>query len=30
MKKYNDEWYTIGTIVGILAGITIGYLMFSC
>lgn len=28
MKDYNEKWYLIGTVVGVFAGITIGYLMF--
>jgi hypothetical protein len=28
MKDYNEKWYIIGTIIGIFAGITIGWLMF--
>jgi hypothetical protein len=28
MKDYNEKWYIIGTLVGIFAGIAIGYLMF--
>jgi hypothetical protein len=29
MKDYNEKWYFLGTLVGIMAGITIGWLMFS-
>ena len=29
MKDYNEKWYLIGTFVGIMAGITIGWLLFS-
>lgn len=29
MKEFNEKWYLIGTLVGILAGITIGWLMFA-
>jgi len=29
MKDFNEKWYFIGTAVGILAGITIGWLMFA-
>ena len=29
MKDFNEKWYLIGTLVGILAGITIGWLMFA-
>jgi len=28
MKDFNEKWYIIGTVVGIFAGITIGWLMF--
>jgi hypothetical protein len=28
MKNYNEKWYFIGTIVGIFAGIALGWLMF--
>lgn len=28
MKDFNEKWYFIGTVVGIFAGITIGWLMF--
>lgn len=28
MKDYNEKWYLIGSIVGLFAGITIGFLMF--
>jgi hypothetical protein len=27
-SDFNHKWYIIGTIVGMFAGITIGYLMF--
>jgi hypothetical protein len=26
-KDFNDKWYIIGTIVGLFAGITVGWLM---
>lgn len=29
MKDYNEKWYFIGTVVGIFAGITIGWFLFS-
>ena len=29
MKDFNEKWYILGTIVGIFAGITIGWLMFT-
>lgn len=29
MKDFNEKWYTIGTIVGVFAGITIGWFMFT-
>jgi hypothetical protein len=29
MKDFNEKWYILGTIVGIFAGITIGWLMFA-
>ena len=28
MEDYNEKWYIIGTIIGIFAGIAIGWLMF--
>jgi len=28
MKDFNEKWYIIGTIIGIFAGIAIGWLMF--
>jgi len=28
MKDYNEKWYFIGTVVGIFAGIAIGYFLF--
>ena len=28
LKDFNEKWYFLGTIVGILAGITIGWFMF--
>lgn len=28
MKDYNEKWYLIGTIMGIFAGITIGWFLF--
>jgi len=30
MKDFNEKWYLIGTVVGIFAGIAIGYVMFNC
>lgn len=27
-EDFSDKWYIIGSIVGMFAGITIGYLMF--
>jgi hypothetical protein len=27
-KDFNEKWYIIGTIVGVFAGITLGWLMF--
>lgn len=29
MKDFNEKWYLIGTIVGIFAGIAIGWFMFN-
>jgi hypothetical protein len=29
IKDFNQKWYLIGTIIGVFAGITIGWLMFS-
>jgi hypothetical protein len=29
MKDFNEKWYLIGTVVGIFAGITIGWFMFN-
>jgi hypothetical protein len=29
MRDFNEKWYIIGTFVGMLAGITIGWLMFN-
>jgi len=29
MNDFNEKWYTIGTVVGIFAGIAIGFLMFN-
>jgi len=29
IKDFNEKWYIIGTLVGILAGISIGYFMFA-
>jgi hypothetical protein len=29
MNDYNEKWYLIGTFVGMMAGITIGWLMFN-
>jgi len=28
MEDYNEKWYLIGTIVGLFAGIALGWLMF--
>jgi hypothetical protein len=28
MNDFNQKWYSIGTVVGTLAGIAVGYLMF--
>jgi hypothetical protein len=28
MKDFNEKWYFIGTIVGVFAGIALGYFMF--
>jgi hypothetical protein len=28
MEDYNEKWYIIGTVVGIFAGIALGWLMF--
>lgn len=28
LNDFNEKWYLLGTIIGILAGITIGWLMF--
>ena len=28
MEDYNQKWYVVGTIVGIFAGIALGWLMF--
>jgi hypothetical protein len=28
MEDYNEKWYMIGTVVGIFAGIALGWLMF--
>ena len=28
-KDYNEKWYFIGTLVGMFAGITIGWLIFA-
>jgi hypothetical protein len=28
MEDYNEKWYMIGTIVGLFAGIALGWLMF--
>lgn len=28
MNDFDQKWYLIGTIVGVFAGIAIGYLMF--
>jgi hypothetical protein len=27
-KDFNEKWYLIGTIVGVFAGITLGWLIF--
>lgn len=29
MSDFNNKWYTIGTIVGIFAGIALAHLMFN-
>ena len=29
MSDFNQKWYSIGTVVGLLAGIALGYLMFN-
>lgn len=29
MKDFNEKWYLIGTLVGLFAGIAIGWIMFS-
>lgn len=28
MKDFNEKWYFIGTIIGVFAGIALGYFMF--
>jgi len=28
MEDYNEKWYMIGTVVGIFAGIALGWIMF--
>lgn len=28
-NDFNEKWYFAGTFVGVLAGITLGYLMFA-
>jgi hypothetical protein len=28
-RDFNEKWYIIGTIIGIFAGITIGWLLFN-
>jgi hypothetical protein len=28
MEDYNEKWYIIGTVVGLFAGIALGWLMF--
>jgi hypothetical protein len=28
MEDFNEKWYMIGTVVGIFAGIALGWLMF--
>lgn len=28
MEDFNEKWYLIGTFVGILAGVALGWLMF--
>jgi hypothetical protein len=28
-KDYNEKWYFLGTVVGIFAGIFLGWLMFA-
>ena len=29
MNDFNEKWYIIGTIIGILSGFTIGWLLFN-
>jgi len=29
MKDYNEKWYILGSIIGIFAGITIGWFVYS-
>jgi hypothetical protein len=29
MKEFNEKWYLIGTLVGLFAGIAIGWIMFA-
>jgi hypothetical protein len=29
MKDFNEKWYLIGTLVGLFAGIAIGWIMFA-
>lgn len=29
MKDFNEKWYLIGTIVGLFAGIALGWFMFN-
>ena len=29
MKDYNEKWYLLGSIIGIFAGITIGWFLYS-
>jgi hypothetical protein len=28
IEDYNEKWYFLGTLVGIMAGITIGWVLF--
>jgi len=28
MKDFNEKWYLIGSVVGLFAGIAVGFLMF--
>lgn len=29
LKDFNEKWYLIGTIVGIFAGIALGWILFT-